>query len=109
MEDDQYIANFAKRLYTLRQGRNQSARDLSLSLGLAPNYISGLESAKNYPAMQTFFHICEYLGIAPKDFFDYDDTKPEQTNELYAEIKKLDAKSQAYFLGLIKDVNNRPK
>ncbi len=108
MDKDPYIETFAQRLYTLRQTRGQSARDMSLSLGQAPNYINGIETAKNYPAMKTFFYLCEYLGITPKEFFDYDNQNPRQANELYQEIKKLDAKSQEYFLNLIKDVNNRP-
>ena len=109
MHDEQCISDFAKRLYTLRQRRGQSARDMSLSLGQAQNYIRGLEAAKNYPAMKTFFYICDYLGIAPKDFFDYEDADPRQTKELVDEIRKLDQKSREYFLELIKDVNNRPK
>jgi len=109
MDEEQSIADFAKRLYTLRQRRNQSARDMSLSLGQAPNYISGLEAAKNYPAMKSFLYLCEYLGITPQEFFDYEDADPKQTKELHDEIRKLDGKSREYFLGLIKDVNNRPK
>lgn len=109
MDDEQCISDFAKRVYTLRQRRGQSARDMSLSLGQAANYISGLEAAKNYPAMKSFFYICEYLGITPQEFFDYEDTDPKQTRELYNELKKLDEKSREYFLRLIKDVNNRPK
>jgi len=109
MHDEKCIADFAKRLYTLRQRRGQSARDMSLSLGQAQNYIRGLEAAKNYPAMKTFLYICEYLGITPGEFFDYEDANPKQTRELFDEIRKLDEKSQEYFLGLIRDVNNRPK
>lgn len=107
--EDQYIAAFAKRLYGLRQLTGQSARDMSLSLGQSHNYMNGLESKRNYPAMKTFFYICEYLGVTPKEFFSYDDSNPHMDNELYNEIKKLDEKSQEYFLSLLKNVNNRPK
>ena len=109
MHDEQCIADFAKRPYTLRQRRGQSARDMSLSLGQAPNYISGLEAAKNYPAMKSFLYICEYLGITPQDFFDYEDANPKQTNELFDEIKKLDGKSKEYYMNMIRETNKRPK
>lgn len=109
MEENIYIADFAKRLYGLRQNKGISARDMSFSLGQAHNYINGIENEKSFPAMLKFFYICEFLNISPKNFFDYDNNEPKETNELYDEIRKLDSKSRAYFLGLIKDVNNRPK
>lgn len=108
IDQDIFIDKFAKRLYDLRQLTGKSARDMSLSLGQAPNYINGLESAKNYPSMKSFFYICEFLGVAPQEFFDYDSANPKKSSELYNEIKKLDSKSQEYFLGLIRDVNRRP-
>ncbi|NLO86026.1 MAG: helix-turn-helix transcriptional regulator [Clostridiales bacterium] len=103
------MRDFAKRLYTLRQEKGVSARDMSLSLGQAHNYINGLESEKSFPAMQSFFYICEYLEISPQEFFDYANRTPTRANELYAEIMRLDCKSQVYFLNLIRDVNNRPR
>jgi transcriptional regulator with XRE-family HTH domain len=109
MNDEQCSAEFAKRLIELRQLREQSARDMSLSLGQAPNYIHGLEAAKNYPTMKSFFYICEYLGITPKEFFDYEDADPKQERELFDEIRKLDEKSRTYLSGLIREMNNRPK
>ena len=50
---------------TLLDSRTQkgvSARDMSLSLGQANNYINNIENKKSLPAMQSFFYICEYLG-----------------------------------------------
>lgn len=108
MEENIYIEPFAKRLYTLRQKKGVSARDMSLSLGQAHNYINGLESGKSFPLMLNFFYICEYLGVTPQEFFDYASDDPKKSSELYNEIKKLDGKSQEYFLGLIRDVNRRP-
>lgn len=55
-DEKQCMLDSAKRLYGLRREKGQSARDLSLSLGFAPNYISNLESVKNYPTI----YICEY-------------------------------------------------
>ena len=108
MDEEQNMASFAKRLYTLRQRRGQSARDMSLSLGQAPNYIHGLESAKNYPAMKSFFYLCEHLGISPQEFFNYGDSDPAQTKEMCEAFVKLDARSREYLLGLAKEMGNRP-
>jgi transcriptional regulator with XRE-family HTH domain len=109
MDEKQCSADFAKRMNTLRQQRGQSARDMSLSLGQAPNYMNNLESAKNYPAMKSFFYICEHFGITPQEFFCYEETDPVQAKELCNEFLKLDAKSRAYILGLMKEIGNRPK
>ena len=50
-----------ERLAKLRLQKCVSARDMSLSLGQANNYINNNENKKSLPAMQSFF-ICEYLG-----------------------------------------------
>ncbi len=50
-----------ERLAKLRALKGVSARDMSLSLGQANNYINNIENKKSLPAMQSFFYICEYL------------------------------------------------
>ena len=107
MDDEKQIQDFAKRLYELRQRKGQSARDLSLTLGFAPNYYSNLESAKNYPSMNTFFYLCDYFSITPKEFFEYEDAAPELSGELFAEIKKMDAKTKEHLLRLIRSFDGR--
>ena len=54
-----------ERLAKLRTQKGVSARDMSLSLGQANNYINNIENKKSLPAMQSFFYICEYLGVTP--------------------------------------------
>ncbi|WP_312279831.1 helix-turn-helix transcriptional regulator [Oscillibacter sp.] len=109
MEENQFIEGFAMRLTALREKKEVSAREMSLALGQTHSFIHGIESKRNFPSMLNFYYICEYLGVTPKEFFDFENENPEQTGDLYKELKKLDAKSQEYFLGLIRDVNNRPK
>jgi len=104
-----YEDMFSERLAQLRSKKGVSARDMSLSLGQSESYINMIENRKSYPSMSAFFYICEYLDITPRDFFDYENSDPQQVNELTHEIMNLDGKSREYFLGLIKDVNNRPK
>ena len=81
--------DLCKRLIQLRMSKGVSARDMSLSLGQSPNYINGIEGGKNYPSMETFFYICDYFGIPPKEFFDVDSTNPTKANELMEIIKSL--------------------
>ena len=44
-----------ERLAQLRSQKGVSARDMSLSLGQANNYINNIENKKSLPAMQSFF------------------------------------------------------
>jgi transcriptional regulator with XRE-family HTH domain len=107
MEDNPFIAEFSNRLYSLRQKKGVSARDMSLSLGQAHNYINGIESVKSFPSMLNFFYICEYLGITPREFFDYAEENPRQCNELFEEIKMLDGKTAGCFIDLIHEFNKK--
>ena len=66
-----------------------SARDMSLSLGQSPNYINGIENGDSYPSMTTFFYICDYFGITPKEFFDLEATNPTKASELMELAKAL--------------------
>ena len=66
-----------------------SARDMSLSLGQSPTYINGIENGDSYPSMTTFFYICDYFGITPKEFFDLEATNPTKASELMELAKAL--------------------
>lgn len=48
------------RLAKLRIQKGVSARDMSLSLGQANNYINTIENKKSLPSMQSFFYICDF-------------------------------------------------
>ena len=78
---------FIKRLVALRQQKNVSAREMSLSLGMSENYINSLENGAALPNMTSFFFICDYLGITPQEFFDEQVTP--QNKRLYELIMKL--------------------
>ena len=60
---------FPQRLAQLRMKKGVSARDMSLSIGQANNYINSIENKKTMPSMQSFFYICEFLNITPQEFF----------------------------------------
>ena len=96
-----------ERLAKLRMQKGVSARDMSLSLGQANNYINNVENKKTLPSMQSFFYICEYLGVTPQEFFDEGNQNPTALNEFIAEAKKLDSKAMSYILGIMKELNSK--
>ena len=81
---------FSDRLVKLRMKKGVSARDMSLSLGQSPGYINNIENGVNYPSMALFFHICDYLDVTPKEFFDTEIAYPQQIAELIDATNRLD-------------------
>ena len=81
--------DFVKRLTELRILKGVSARDMSLSIGQSAGYINNIENGVNLPSMTTFFYICDYLGIEPKDFYDTKSTNPTKAYELLEIAKSL--------------------
>jgi len=95
-----------ERLAKLRTQKGASARDMSLSLGQANNYINNIESRKSLPSMQAFFYICEYLDVTPQEFFEVENDQLGALREFMAEAKKLDSQSVEHLLGIMKKLNN---
>lgn len=84
--------DFSLRLAQLREKKRVSARDMSLSIGQNPGYINNIESGKSMPSLTGIFYICEYLGIAPHEFFDLSSKNPSRLNDIMVNLKKLDDK-----------------
>ena len=80
---------FIKRLVQLRMNKGVSARDMSLSIGQSQSYINNIENGVNYPSMGTFFYLCDYLGVTPKEFFDLDAANPEKEQKLLEAARNL--------------------
>ncbi len=80
---------FSARLTRLRMNKGVSARDMSLSIGQSAGYINNIENGVNYPSMQTFFYICDYLEIEPMEFFDTRHSDPVKCAELMNVVKSL--------------------
>ena len=91
-----------ERLAKLRMQKGVSARDMSLSLGQANNYINNIENGVNYPSMTVFFYICDYLGISPKEFFDTETLNPSKANELLSEAKGLSSEQLDHLIAIAK-------
>lgn len=96
-----------ERLAKLRTQKGVSARDMSLSLGQANNYINNIENKKSLPSMQSFFYICEYLGVTPQEFFDEENACPESLRDFLVEAKQLDSRSREYIIGIMKELNSK--
>ena len=93
---------FSERLSALRINKGVSARDMSLSIGQSAGYINNIENGINYPSMQTFFYICDYLEITPKEFFDTDTVNPTKVSELIEATKGLSNDQLSNLISLAK-------
>ena len=96
---------FMNRLSRLRMNKGVSARDMSLSIGQSAGYINNIENGVNYPSMQSFFYICEYLGITPREFFEDENNDPVKTKELLQAIKGLNADQLDHLIALAKGLH----
>ena len=101
----EYEVFVPERIAQLRLQKNVSARDMSLSLGQAANYINSIENRKALPSMQSFFYICEYLGVTPQEFFDEGNACPVRLRALMDEAKRLDESALVHLLALMRELN----
>lgn len=93
---------FSKRLAELRMKKGVSARDMSLSIGQSAGYINNIENGVNYPSMASFFYICEYLDITPKDFFDTETSDPSQLKVLVDAASRLNGEQLTHLTAIAK-------
>ena len=98
-----------QRITELRKQKGVSARDMSLSLGQANNYINNIENKKALPSMQAFFSICDYLGVTPREFFDDGNQNPKAMRKFIKEGGKLSDENMALILALMKKLNGKNK
>jgi transcriptional regulator with XRE-family HTH domain len=94
-------AEFGERLAKLRIAKGVSAREMSLAIGQHHGYISSIENGINYPAMQGFFYICEYLDITPQEFFDFDTASPKKLSKLSEKMKHLKTEQLALIESMV--------
>jgi transcriptional regulator with XRE-family HTH domain len=99
--------DFVNRLVELRMKKGVSAREMSLSIGQSAGYINNIECGINYPAMQTFFYICEYLHITPQQFFDTDTRYPAKIDELVEAAKHLNEEQLENVIAITKGLGQK--
>ena len=99
--------NFALRLAKLRTHKNVSAREMSLAIGQNQGYINHIESGQGTPSLAGLFYICEYLGITPSEFFDYDNENPAKLNKINEYLKKLNDEQLDMVETLVKNLASK--
>lgn len=99
--------DFINRLVQLRMKKGVSAREMSLSIGQSAGYINNIERSVNYPSMQTFFYICDYLKITPQQFFDADTKYPARVDEFIEVIKGLNEENLEHLLAIARALQKK--
>lgn len=101
-----YEEEFRKRLKELRKAKSIKAIDMSFDIGQNGSYISSIESGRNFPTMQGFFYICEYLKITPSEFFSFNINNPIEFNEMVKNLSKLKPKDVESLANIINTMAN---
>ena len=83
---------FRDRLRFLRNERNVSAREMSLSLGQNESYINKIETGKTS------------TSISPSDFFKEEDFNVAHIQDFLSYLRKLSPRQSKYLLELVKDL-----
>ena len=82
---------FCNRLIQLRQEKNISTRDMSLSLGPSES-------------MTVFFYICDYFGITPREFFDTENASSMELIQAYKQLQAMDDETRRHVIAIIQDL-----
>ena len=96
--------SFSQRLAMLRTKKGVSARDMSLSMGQNPGYINNIESGKSFPSLTGIYYICEYLGVTPSEFFDFENSNPAKLSKINEYLKKLNDEQLEIVEKLVKNL-----
>ena len=103
MEFEDFKNYFCDRLRKLRNDKKISAREMSLSLGQNVNYINYIENGRNFPSMQGFFLICDYLNISPAVFFEKQSERSGESEKNIEIFQSLTKKQQDSVILMIKE------
>lgn len=79
---------------------------MSLSIGMAPNYINSIENDETKPSMAMFFEICQFLEVTPHEFFSYTANYTTKYHELMAVVGWLDEESIDLLITIAKLIRN---
>lgn len=97
--------DFAQRLTALRMQRGVSARKMSELIGQSTGYINNIENGIGFPSMAVFFNICDFLGVAPAEFFDANVKNPQKVEELLSATKGLGSEQLEHLIALAKGLH----
>lgn len=97
--DEQFIR---ERISALRIQKGVSEYKMSVDLGHSKSYIQSISNGRALPSMTEFLYICEYLGVTPQQFFDYDNKYPASVNELLNCAKSMEQDNVEVLLDVVK-------
>ena len=108
-EKHAYETYTQKRILQLRGQKGYTARDMSLSIGQNPAYINKIENESAVPSLALLFHICDYLGVTPHDFFDEGNPHPSLIGDIVDNLKKLNETNLKALATLIQGLADKAK
>lgn len=80
------------RIRELRKEQGISAKEIAISLGVSPSFISGIENGINKCSLENLDKICTTLGITLAEFFtdtQVSEPEPPEVKQIYSKVKKL--------------------
>ena len=80
---------------------------MSLSLGQNVNYINYIENGRNFPSMQGFFLICDYLKISPAEFFEKQQGRLDKDMKNIEIFQSLSKSQQDSIISMIKEFSRK--
>ncbi len=101
--EEQFIRD---RLTRLREEKQVSERKMSLDLGHSTSYIRSITSGRALPSMGEFLYICEYLGVAPMEFFNEDKATTLTQQKAIDYIYTMSDKDVELLIGFIERLKN---
>ena len=93
------------RLTELRLARNVSEHKMSLDLGKSGSYIRSITSGTALPSMREMFHICDYLGVTPAEFFaplDQSNSPRKQLEHAIRDLSDQDVEKVSTFVSWLR-------
>lgn len=102
--DETFIRN---RISELRTKKGVSEYKMSQDLGHSKSYIQSISSGRSLPSLPEFLYICEYLGVAPKDFFDTNAEEPQMITKLCSLAKQLPEEDLAVLITMAERLANK--
>ena len=94
-----------KRLTQLRMKKGVSEYQMSLDLGHSKSYIQSISSGKALPSMSEFLVICDYLRIAPQEFFATETANPILIREITEKLHSFTDEDLQLLLAVINRMN----
>ena len=102
-----YLKEFSSRLTVLRNSKNVSAREMSVSLDKNYGYINSIENGKSFPSLKEFFSICDYLGLEPQEFLSsFSSSDKDKLSDLHARLALLTDSQIDAIHSIVSDLTN---